>query len=81
VPLALVLDARSDVLAEFDRGPGQIALHGIENIGATPATAASHGCMRLDTPDITWLAAHIGPGVPVTIRVQPANSPPAGAGG
>jgi lipoprotein-anchoring transpeptidase ErfK/SrfK len=66
-PDALALSARSNVLATFDGGPGQIAFHGIENIGGTPGTAASHGCMRLDTPEIIWLAAHIGPGVPVTI--------------
>jgi hypothetical protein len=30
-------------------------------------TAASHGCIRLDTQAITWLATRIEPGVPVTI--------------
>jgi lipoprotein-anchoring transpeptidase ErfK/SrfK len=66
-PDALALSARSNILATFDGGPGQIAFHGIENIGGVPGTAVSHGCVRLDTPDIIWLAAHIGPGVPVTI--------------
>jgi len=66
-PYALALSARSNVLQEFDGGPGQIAFHGTNNIGGIPGTAASHGCMRLNTPDITWLADHIGPGTPVTI--------------
>ena len=66
-PFALALSARSDALAEFEGGPGQIALHGITNIGGIPGTAVSHGCVRLETADITWLGAHISSGVPVTI--------------
>ncbi|HEY1776670.1 MAG TPA: L,D-transpeptidase [Solirubrobacteraceae bacterium] len=66
-PYALALSARSDALREFDGGPGQIALHGVENIGGIPGTAASHGCIRLATPGITWLAARVPPGVPVMI--------------
>jgi len=66
-PYALALSARSNVLQEFDGGPGQIALHGTANIGGTLGSAESHGCMRLDTASITWLGDHIGPGVPVTI--------------
>ena len=31
-------------------------------------TAASHGCVRLSTDAITWLARRIGSGVPLTIR-------------
>ena len=52
---------------EFDGGPGQIALHGLENIGGVLGTAVSHGCVRLDGSAMTWLVARIGPGVPVTI--------------
>jgi lipoprotein-anchoring transpeptidase ErfK/SrfK len=66
-PYALALSARSDVLQEFDGGPGQIALHGLANIGGTLGTAASHGCIRLDADMMRWLAARIGPGYPVTI--------------
>jgi lipoprotein-anchoring transpeptidase ErfK/SrfK len=66
-PYALALSARSNVLHEFDGGPGQIALHGTNNIGGVLGTAASHGCIRLDTQAITWLATRIGPGIPVTI--------------
>lgn len=66
-PFALALSARSNVLAQFDGGPGQIALHGLGNVGGTLGTAVSHGCVRLDYRSISWLAARIGPGVPVTI--------------
>lgn len=66
-PYALALSSRSYVLQEFAGGPGQIALHGVRNVGGTMGTAASHGCVRLDTASITWLGERIGPGVPVTI--------------
>jgi len=66
-PFALALSARSNALAQFDGGPGQVALHGIANIGGIPGTAVSHGCVRLTTADITWLATRISSGVPVTI--------------
>ncbi len=66
-PYALALSARSNVLQEFAGGPGQIALHGVQNLGGTPGTAISHGCVRLADSHIRWLAARIAPGVPVTI--------------
>jgi lipoprotein-anchoring transpeptidase ErfK/SrfK len=66
-PFALALSARSNVLQEFEGGPGQIALHGLRNVGGTLGTAASHGCVRLDTGAMRWLVARIGPGAPVTI--------------
>ncbi len=67
-PYALALSARSNVLQDFDGGPGQIGIHGRDLLGGTLGQAQSHGCMRLDGPAITWLAARIGPGVPVTIH-------------
>lgn len=67
-PFALATSARSDVLQEFDGGPGQIALHGRANIGGRLGTAVSHGCIRLGDRAIRWLGAHMGPGVPVTVR-------------
>jgi lipoprotein-anchoring transpeptidase ErfK/SrfK len=66
-PFALALGSRSTVLQQFAGGPGQIALHGLWNVGGTLGTAASHGCVRLDTTAMRWLAARIGPGVPVTV--------------
>ncbi len=66
-PFALALSARSTVYQEFAGGPGQIALHGLGNVGGTPGTAVSHGCVRLDARAMTWLVRRIGPGVPVTV--------------
>ncbi|HEX4482558.1 MAG TPA: L,D-transpeptidase [Solirubrobacteraceae bacterium] len=69
-PFALALSARSDALQEFEGGPGQIALHGRDNLGGVLGQAESHGCMRLATASIDWLARRIGPGVPVTIDAR-----------
>jgi lipoprotein-anchoring transpeptidase ErfK/SrfK len=66
-PYALATSARSNVLQEFEGGPGQIALHGVMNLGGIPGTAVSHGCMRLADANIRWLAARVSPGVPVSI--------------
>lgn len=66
-PFAIALSARSDVFQEFEGGPGQIALHGLVNVGGTLGTAASHGCVRLDNDAMRWLVQRIGPGVPVTV--------------
>jgi len=66
-PFALALSARSNVLQEFDGGPGQVALHGLANVGGVLGTAVSHGCVRLDNDVMRWLVVRIGPGVPVTI--------------
>jgi lipoprotein-anchoring transpeptidase ErfK/SrfK len=67
-PFSLATSARSSVLQEFDGGPGQIALHGTNGLSDALGTAASHGCVRLSTAAITWLARRIGRGVPLTIR-------------
>jgi len=66
-PYALATSARSNVLQEFEGGPGQIALHGTAGLSGALGSAASHGCIRLDTDAITWLAGRIGGGVPLTI--------------
>ena len=55
------------MLQEFEGGPGQIALHGTNGLSGALGTAASHGCIRLSTGTITWLARRIGAGVPLTI--------------
>jgi lipoprotein-anchoring transpeptidase ErfK/SrfK len=66
-PFALALSARSNVLQEFEGGPGQIGIHGREGLGGILGRAESHGCIRLATASIDWLAARIGPGTPVKI--------------
>ena len=66
-PFALASSARSSVLQEFAGGPGQIALHGTNNLSGTLGTAVSHGCVRLSPRAITWLAHRVGGGVPLTV--------------
>ena len=66
-PFALATSARSNVFQEFEGGPGQIGIHGTDNLTGALGTAASHGCIRLGTRAITWLARRIGAGVPLTI--------------
>jgi len=66
-PFALAASARSPVLQQFAGGPGQIALHGTDNLPGARGTAVSHGCVRLSTRAISWLAARIGGGVPLTV--------------
>ena len=67
-PFALATSARSPVLQEFAGGPGQIALHGTDNLSGALGTAVSHGCIRLSTRAITWLAKRIRGGVPLTVK-------------
>jgi lipoprotein-anchoring transpeptidase ErfK/SrfK len=66
-PDALALSARSTVLRHFEGGVGQIGLHGILNVGGVLGTAGSHGCVRLSSKMMRWLALRMGPGTPVTI--------------
>jgi lipoprotein-anchoring transpeptidase ErfK/SrfK len=66
-PFALATSARSNVLQEFDGGPGQIGLHGTNGLSGALGTAASHGCIRVSTDAVTWLAERIGNGVPLNI--------------
>jgi lipoprotein-anchoring transpeptidase ErfK/SrfK len=66
-PFALATSARSNVFQEFEGGPGQIGIHGTNNLTGALGTAASHGCIRLGTRSITWLARRIGAGTPLTI--------------
>jgi lipoprotein-anchoring transpeptidase ErfK/SrfK len=66
-PFALATSARSNVLQEFEGGPGQIAIHGTDHLAGALGSAASHGCIRLSPPAITWLAYRVGAGVPLTV--------------
>jgi lipoprotein-anchoring transpeptidase ErfK/SrfK len=66
-PFALATSARSNVFQEFEGGPGQIGIHGTNNLSGAPGSAASHGCIRLRPRAITWLARRIGAGVPLIV--------------
>ena len=67
-PYALATSAFSNVLQEFDGGPGQVAMHGREGLPEPIGTASSHGCVRFEGADITWMAWHLEAGVPVVIH-------------
>lgn len=65
-PYALGLSGFSNTYYSFDGGPGQIAIHGT-NEPWVIGQYASHGCVRLDNPDITTLATQVEAGTPVDI--------------
>lgn len=66
-PYALALSARSNVFQEFAGGPGQVAIHGTNNVGGVLGTAVSHGCVRVASGTASWLAVNMDPGAPITI--------------
>jgi len=69
-PVALHLTAHSNVLDDYGGGPGRVALHGrggaslLDPLGS----AASHGCVRVDSGQAAWLSRVLRPGVPVSVR-------------
>jgi hypothetical protein len=69
-PVALHLTAHSNVLDDYGGGPGRVALHGRggASLAVPLGSAASHGCIRVDSGQAAWLARVLRPGVPVTIR-------------
>ncbi len=69
-PWALHLTAYSRVLHSYDGGPGRIALHGrAGGLLADPlGSARSHGCVRMTSDVVSWLARRLRGGVPVDIR-------------
>jgi lipoprotein-anchoring transpeptidase ErfK/SrfK len=69
-PWALHLTGHSNVLFNYGGGPGRVAIHGrAGDLLADPiGTARSHGCVRVQNGEISWLAAHVPEGTPVRIR-------------
>ena len=68
-PLALHLTAHSEVLDDYGGGPGRVALHGRAGASLLDplGTARSHGCIRVDNRQITFLARVLKPGTPVAV--------------
>jgi hypothetical protein len=58
---------RGDYFVEENTRVGA-ALYGLGNVGGELGTVVSHGRVRLADDAITWLAARLEPGVPVSIR-------------
>jgi lipoprotein-anchoring transpeptidase ErfK/SrfK len=69
-PWVLHLNAFSDVLRQFEGGPGTIGIHGRAGASLnTPlGTAGSHGCVRIDNDVVSLLARVAQPGTPVVIK-------------
>jgi lipoprotein-anchoring transpeptidase ErfK/SrfK len=68
-PYALMTSAYSNVLQHFAGGPGQIGMHGRIGLEGDPVgSAASHGCIRFNNGDVTWLARNIPAGTTTSIR-------------
>ncbi|MGE4425751.1 MAG: L,D-transpeptidase [Solirubrobacteraceae bacterium] len=69
-PWAVALTATSEVLQEFDGGPGRIGVHGRggESLRDPLGTARSHGCVRVRNDDIRWFVRKVPAGAPVRIR-------------
>lgn len=68
-PWSLPITALSNVLESYGGGPGRVAIHGRDGASLlTPlGTAASHGCIRVNNLDVTWLATRVPHGTPVRI--------------
>jgi lipoprotein-anchoring transpeptidase ErfK/SrfK len=66
-PWALATSAYSNVLQEFDGGPGQVALHGTVGFSDPLGTFSSHGCIRFAPAAISWIAKHVDQGTPVVV--------------
>jgi lipoprotein-anchoring transpeptidase ErfK/SrfK len=63
---ALGLSGYSEVLLEFNGGPGQLAVHGTNNT-ALLGQDASNGCIRVDNDTIVRIASMVPVGTPVEI--------------
>jgi lipoprotein-anchoring transpeptidase ErfK/SrfK len=66
-PWALATSAYSNVLQEFDGGPGQVALHGTVGFSDPLGTFSSHGCIRFAPAAISWIAMHVDQGTPIVV--------------
>jgi lipoprotein-anchoring transpeptidase ErfK/SrfK len=68
-PAALHLTAHSDVLDNYGGGAGRVAIHGRggASLLVPLGSAASHGCIRIDSDRAEWLARKLPPGAPVMV--------------
>ena len=68
-PWALSLTAFSTVLESYGGGPGRVAIHGRAGASLRDplGSARSHGCIRISSRAVTWLARHARPGTPVRV--------------
>ena len=69
-PWALSLTSLSNVLESFGGGPGRVAIHGrgAGSLRDPLGSARSHGCIRVDNGNVSWMAARVPVGTPVRVR-------------
>lgn len=68
-PWVLALTALSNVLKNYDGGPGRTAIHGRSGTSRDPlGSARSHGCIRITNTDVSWMANTLRAGTPVRLR-------------
>ena len=68
-PWALPLTALSPVLESYGGGPGRVAIHGREGASLRDplGSARSHGCIRIASRAVSWMARHLPTGTPVRV--------------
>ncbi len=68
-PWALHLSAHSNTLDDYGGGAGRVAIHGRDGASLLDplGSARSHGCVRVDSREIRWLARRASAGVPVRV--------------
>jgi lipoprotein-anchoring transpeptidase ErfK/SrfK len=69
-PWALSLTSLSNVLESYGGGPGRVAIHGRAGASLKDrlGSARSHGCVRVNNADVSWMAAKVPAGTPVDVR-------------
>lgn len=69
-PWVVALTSHSDVLENYGGGPGRVAIHGRagESLRDPLGSARSHGCVRVNNADISYLARYVPAGTPVDLR-------------
>jgi lipoprotein-anchoring transpeptidase ErfK/SrfK len=69
-PWALHLTAFSNVLDNYGGGPGRVAIHGRGGASLRDplGSARSHGCIRIDNANVSWLARVAPRGTPVFVH-------------
>jgi len=64
------ITSHSNVLENYGGGPGRVAIHGRAgaSLNAPLGSARSHGCVRIDNRNVSWMARRVPPGTPVRVH-------------
>lgn len=76
-PWAIALTAHSNVLENYGGGPGRVAIHGRGGASfADPlGSARSHGCVRIDNAQVSYLARKLPDGTRSTSTAEACGRP------